>query len=329
MFEDDLYLGIDLGGTNVKAIAMTEGGTRLCEINRSVEAERGPEKVMERIASLAEEVIGTCASGKKQLRAIGVAAAGIVDMKLGLCRFLPNLPGWINVPLVQDLYRRVGLETFLINDVRAITLAETSYGAGKNVPNLVCMAVGTGIGGGIVINGSLYFGSEGLACEIGHQIIEPQGPRCTCGSRGCLEALASGSNIAYQAMRIVRQGGATLIRDLVAGDLNLITPEIVADAARKGDPYALEIWEREAFYLGLGLTNMVVVLDPDMIILGGGVAEAFDLVSGGIMKTLRERVKLGHDLERLQLVKGELRDLAGAVGAAAWARMRMKGSVMC
>jgi glucokinase len=205
-----------------------------------------------------------------------------------------------------------------------MTLAEKTAGAGKGVDNLVCMAVGTGIGGGIVIGGSLYFGGEGLACEIGHQIIEPQGPRCTCGSRGCLEALASGSNIAYQAIRLVRQGAATLVRDMVQGDLNLVTPEIVADAARQGDRLALEIWEREAYYLGLGLANLVVTLDPDMIVIGGGVAEAFDLLAGGIMATLRERVKLGHDLERLRLVKGRLGELAGAVGAAVWARERAR-----
>jgi len=324
MNTDELYLGIDLGGTNLKAIAMTGDGTRLCEMHRLAETEKGPKRLIEKMAALIEDVIGSCNASKKQFRAIGVAAAGIVDMQRGICRFLPNLPGWIDIPIVQELSQKVRLDTFLINDVRAMTLAEKRFGAGKGVNNLICLAVGTGIGGGIVIDGSLYFGSEGLACEIGHQIIEPQGPRCTCGSRGCLEALASGSNIAYQAMRIVRQGAATLIRDMVKGDLNLITPEIVADAARQGDRYALEIWEREAYYLGLGLTNMVVVLNPDMIILGGGVAEAFDLLAQGIMATLRERVKLGHDLDRLQIVKSELKDLAGAIGAAAWAQVQGK-----
>jgi glucokinase len=215
------------------------------------------------------------------------------------------------------------MECFLINDVRAMTLAERDFGAGRGVRDFICLAVGSGIGGGIVMDGELHFGGEGLACEIGHQIIEPQGPLCTCGSRGCLEALASGASIAFQGMKIVRQGATTLIRDLVSNDLNRITPEVVAEAARRGDRYALEIWRREAFYLGLGLSNMVVVLNPSMIIIGGGVAEAFELFVPGIRDTLRDRVKLGHDVEGLKIVKAELRDLAGAAGAATWSRIQV------
>lgn len=325
METDGVYIGVDLGGTNIKAIAMTESGGRLCEMNVQTETDRGPDSVMEKMVSLIQDVVKSCGGRETRHRAVGVAAAGIVDMERGMCRFLPNLPGWTDIPIVRELSGKVNLNTFLINDVRAMTLAEKSYGAGKGVKNFICIAVGTGIGGGIVIDGNLYFGSEGLACEIGHQIIEPQGPRCTCGSQGCLEALASGSNITFQAMRIVKQGAMTIMRDMVENDLNRITPRVVADAARQGDPCALEIWEREAYYLGLGLANLVVVLNPEMIIIGGGVSEAFDLMVDGVRKTLRERVKLGHDLDRIRITRSQLKDLAGAVGAATWARMRSQG----
>jgi glucokinase len=324
MPNDAVYIGIDLGGTNIKAIAVTGNGVRLCEKNVVAEAERGPDAVISRVVSLVEGVLESCDVPASRYHGIGVAAAGIVNMERGICRFLPNLPGWIDIPVVRKVSEKTGLDTFLINDVRAMTLAEMSFGAGRGVKNLVCMAVGTGVGGGIVLDGNLYFGSEGLACEIGHQIIEPQGPRCTCGSRGCLEALASGANIAFQAMRIIKQGATTVMRDMVNNDLNLVTPHVVADAARQGDRHAREIWDREAYYLGLGFTNIVVVLDPDMIILGGGVAEAFDLIVEGIKNTLRERVKLGHDIDRLRIVKSGLKDLAGAVGAATWARLRVE-----
>jgi glucokinase len=318
-----VYVGIDLGGTNIKAIASTGDGKRLCEKNVHAETEAGFETVIGKIILLIDDVIQSCGMQREKVAAVGVAAAGIVDMDSGLCRFLPNLPGWINIPLVKALSEKTHIPTFLINDVRAITLAELRYGAGRGAKNLICMAIGTGVGGGIVIDGNLFFGSEGLGCEIGHQIIEPQGPICTCGSRGCLESLASGSNIAFQAMKMIRQGAKTLMRDLVQNDLNRVTPQIVAQAARQGDNCAKEIWAREAFYLGLGISNLVVVINPEMVILSGGVSEAHDLLIPGIRATLRERVKLGHDVEKLRIVRGELKDLAGAIGAATWAQHKL------
>jgi glucokinase len=319
MEKDALYIGVDLGGTNIKAVVMTADGTRLSVMRRGSAAESGPDAVIDRMVSLIEEAGRVCEACNGNVLGLGISVPGIVDMERGLCRFLPNLTGWIDIPLVRRITERTGMHTSLINDVRAMTLAEKHFGAGRGVADLVCLALGTGIGGGIVLGGELYFGSEGLGCEIGHQIIEPQGPRCTCGSRGCLEALASGANIAFQAMRLIKQGATTLMRDMTGGDLNRITPRIVSDAARRGDPYAREIWNREAYYLGLGLANIVVVINPEMIILGGGVAEAFDLLAEGIRDTLRERVKLGHDIEGLRIVRAELKDMAGAMGAAAWA----------
>jgi glucokinase len=323
---DATYIGIDFGGTNIKAIGITSEGGTLCEKNVPANAEKGPEQVIEKIVSLINEVVDDCPVPREQFNAVGVAAAGIVDMERGICRFLPNLPGWVNIHLVEKLLRKIDLQTFLINDVRAMTLAEWTLGAGVGVKNLICIAVGTGIGGGIVLDGKLYFGSEGLAGEIGHQTIEPDGPRCTCGNHGCLEALASGANIAFQAIRIVKQGATTIIRDLVENDLNRITPMVVAEAARSGDQMALDIWEREAYYLGMGLANLVVIFNPEMIILGGGIAEASDLLIEGVQETLRDRVLLGHDLKRLRIVPCKLKNLSGAIGAAAWAQIKAENS---
>jgi glucokinase len=321
-----MYIGIDFGGTNIKAIGISSEGARLCEKNVPANAEKGPEHIIEKIISLINDVVDDCPVPGKQFSAVGVAAAGIVDMERGICRFLPNLTGWVNIHLVEKLLQKIDLQTFLINDVRAMTLAEWSHGAGVGVKNLICIAVGTGIGGGIILDGKLYFGSEGLACEIGHQTIEPDGPRCTCGSHGCLEALASGANIAFQAIRIVKQGATTIIRDLADNDLNRITPMVVAEAARRGDQMAREIWEREAYYLGLGLANLVVIFNPEMIILGGGIAEAADLFMDGIHKTLKDRVRLGHDLKRIKIVRSKLKNLSGAIGAAAWAQLKVENS---
>ena len=324
MRERDYYLGVDLGGTNIKAIAMNYAGVALIEENIPSETENGPSAVIDRMVSLINGLIRDDSLTGYTLSAIGIAAAGVVDMEKGVCRWLPNLPGWMGMPLVSKITERIDRPTFLINDVRAMTLAEKTFGAGKGVKNLLCLAVGTGIGGGIIIDDKLYFGSEGFAGELGHQVVEVSGPDCTCRNYGCLEALASGSNIAFQAMRIVKQGATTLIRDLVDNDLNQITPQIVAEAARQGDIHAKEIWEREAFYLGTGIANLVLIFNPEMIILGGGVAEAFDLLIGGIRKTLKRRIHLGPDLKRLRIVRSKLKGLSGAVGAATWAMIRWR-----
>ena len=324
MRERSYYVGVDLGGTNIKAIAMNEGGVTLIEENIPSETESGPSAVIDKMVCLINGLIRDDSLTGYTLGAIGIAAAGVVDMDKGVCKWLPNLPGWMGMPLVSKISERINKRTFLINDVRAMTLAEKTFGAGRGVKNLLCLAVGTGLGGGIIIDDKLYFGSEGFAGELGHQVVEVRGPDCTCGNYGCLEALASGSNIAYQAIRIVKQGATTLIRDLVNNDLNRITPQVVAEAARQGDAFAKEIWEREAFYLGTGIANLVLIFNPEMIILGGGVAEAFDLLIGGIRKILKRRIHLGPDLRRLKIVRSKLKGLSGAVGAATWAMIRSR-----
>jgi glucokinase len=182
------------------------------------------------------------------------------------------------------------------------------------------MAIGTGIGGGVIVHDMLCFGGEGFAGEIGHQLVEPQGPKCTCGNYGCLEAVASGASIISNAIRMVKQGATTTIRDLAGNDVNAITAEMVARAAHGGDAVAREIWDKEAFYLGVGITNLIMILNPEMIILGGGVAKAFDLLIEGIRGTVSSRIHLGPDVDSLKIVSCRLGDYSGAIGAALWAK---------
>ncbi|MBE0479246.1 ROK family protein [Candidatus Aerophobetes bacterium] len=324
MTEEKYFIGVDLGGTNIKAVAMNREGKIFHQQNIPTESEKGPLPVIDKLVLLIESVRRKKDVTRRSLGAIGVAVAGAVDMKQGICRFLTNFPTkWKGIPLASRIKERTGCTSFLINDVRAITLAEKTFGAGRKVKNLVCIALGTGIGGGIVIDGKLHFGSKGFAGEIGHQTISMDGPKCGCGNYGCFEALASGSNIASQAIRFIKQGRSTMIRDLVEGDLNRITPEVVAKAARQGDEVAREIWEKEACYVGIGIANLVVSLDPEMVIIGGGIAKAADLLFEGIKKELSRRVYVDPDVSRLKIVKSEFGDIAGAVGAATWAMMNV------
>lgn len=318
------YIGVDLGGTNIKAVAINKHGKIFCEKNIPTESEYGPPAVIRKIISIIDNFKTSKELSKMKLAGIGIAVAGVVDMDQGVCKFLPNLlTGWKDIPIITQIEKQSNSKAFLINDVRATTLGEKTFGAGQGVENLICITLGTGIGGGVVINGQIYFGSEGVAGEIGHQIIEPYGPRCTCGSRGCLESLASGPALCSQAIKLVKQGADTIIRDLVDNDLNKIDPLVVENAARQGDMLALEIWEREAYYLGLAIANLLVVLNPEMIIIGGGIAKAADLLFEPIKKTIRQRVFVGPDIDKLKLVRSKLGDEAGAIGAAIWAMLSL------
>jgi glucokinase len=319
MMRSNKFVGVDLGGTNLKGVVVDRSGRVLLEKMVSAGTEKGPAAVIHTMTDLVSDLNGETGGPSKQC-AVGVAAAGVVEIWKGVCKWLPNLPGWKDIPLVQILEEKLCLDSFLINDVRAMTLAEKTVGAGVGVKNLVCMAIGTGIGGGIVVHDILFLGGEGFAGEIGHQTVEPQGPICTCGNYGCLEAVASGASIIFNAIRMVKQGATTTIRDLAKNNVNNITAEMVAQAAYDGDAVAREIWDKEAFYLGVGITNLIMILNPEMIILGGGVAKAFDLLIGGIRNTVSSRIHLGPDVDRLKIVPCQLGDFSGAIGAALWAK---------
>jgi len=182
------------------------------------------------------------------------------------------------------------------------------------------LTLGTGIGGGIIINNELYFGSEGHAGEVGHQTIEAAGPPCGCGNIGCLEALASGPAIASMAVRSLKQGMTTAIRAMVGNDLNLVTPKVVADAAYAGDRVALSIIRTAGTYIGIGVANLVVVLNPDTVVIGGGVAQVGALLFQAIEESVDRRVCIfGGGRGAVRIVAAELGEDAGAVGAATWA----------
>ncbi len=190
---------------------------------------------------------------------------------------------------------------------------------------MIGITLGTGVGGGVVIGGRLLFGIDGTAGEVGHQIIDPYGPRCGCGSRGCLEAHASGPAIAAAGMKAVRQGRTTRIRDLVGGDLNAITPEVIVQAAEAGDAVACEILEEAGFYLGIGIANLITLFSPDTVVIGGGVAQAGDWLLRPIRRVVRERCHVT-PIDRVRVLPAALGRQAGAIGAALWASYQVASS---
>lgn len=289
------YLGLDLGGTNIKAVvlAVDDGGLDIVASDRGpTHAERGPDGVVERIVEVGRSMLDRHGPFER----VGLGVPGLFDRDAGTIELFPNLPGpWRGHPMREPVQSGLGMDVALINDARAFSLAESTLGAGRGASTVVCMTLGTGIGGGVVIDGRLHLGAWGVAGEIGHQTVLPDGPLCGCGNRGCVEALA-------KAEVLTRRAGRA-------------TAEEVYAAARDGDAASLDAIEEVATWLGIGLANTVTVLGPDRIVIGGGIAAAGDLVVDPIRRIVRERVTLV-PADEVQVVTAELGADAGAVGAA-------------
>jgi glucokinase len=275
---------------------------------------------MDAMARLVQTVIVQANLKRSDIAGIGIGCPASVDLARGVLMVVPNVPGdWPAIAFRETMAQKTGIPVFPINDVRAITLGEFTFGAGQGVDTLACYAVGTGIGGGVVVNGRLHLGISGSAGELGHQIVDPFGAMCNCGSRGCLETIAAGPAIAAAAAQAVIVRKPTLIADLVAGDLNRITPAVVIQAARAGDPVAVSILDRAGMYIGFAIVNTLVTISPRRILIGGGVAAAGDLLLDPIRRTVRERTFMV-PVDQVEILPTALGDKAGLIGAALWAQ---------
>lgn len=313
------YIGCDLGGTNLRAaIVDLENGEVLHHLSIPTLAREEHDAVMKRMADLFLQLIQSAGMEKEDIGGIGIGVPGVLDLGKGETLFLPNLPGtWPHVPLQATIEKLTGLPTRLLNDVRSITNGEWRFGAGRGMDTVAVFAIGTGIGGGLVINGQLHLGIGGTGGELGHTIIDFNGPKCGCGSYGCLEAYASGPAIAAMGMKAVSQGLTTRISELCEYDLNRVTPELIAKAAREDDEVAKDIYERAGFYLGVTAANICVALGPRRIIIGGGVSQAGELLLDPIRRSLREHVHV-MPVEQVEVVPSHLGDNAGVIGVACW-----------
>jgi glucokinase len=316
------YIGIDLGGTNLRAaIADTETGQIFHQRTCPTLAAEGQEAVIGRIVGLIRDL--TQANGYAgSIQGVGIGVPGTPDIDTGVIQFLPNLPGqWLNVPLQSMIEEEVELPVALINDVRAITLGEWTFGAGRGADTIACLAIGTGIGGGVVVNGQFHLGIGGTAGEFGHHVVEVDGLPCGCGGKGCLELYASGPAIAAMGVKEVMHGHTTRIGELVDHDLNRIDAGVIVQAALEGDFIAQAILQRVGRYLGIAVGNILGVISPQRVIFGGGVSRAGDLLLRPIVQTVKERVHV-IPIQSVEFVLAELGINGGLVGAALWARRR-------
>jgi glucokinase len=317
-------IGCDLGGTNLRAgIVDTQTGKVNFLLSTPTLAREGHQAVIERMVGLFEDVISRSGIAKSEVIGIGIGVPGVLDPDKGLVLFLPNFfGGWKNIQLSKIINASLGFPVYLINDVRSITMGEWKFGAGKGAFSMICFAVGTGIGGGVVVNNNLVMGINGTAGELGHTMVDPDGPQCGCGNHGCLEAYASGPAIAAMGIKAVIQGRTTLIGEMVGYDLNMITPQIIAEAANKGDLIAKEIYKHVGKLIGIAAVNIALATGPERIVIGGGVASAGELLLEPIRRTIQERIFV-MPKERIKIVQAELGDEAGILGSAIWAQIKI------
>lgn len=315
-------VGVDMGGTKILSAVIDAEGNILGTAKVPTKADEGTSVVIDRIADAIQKAIGKSGVNKASIEAVGIGAPGPLDPETGVVIFAPNL-GWRDVPLKAELEARVGIPTFVDNDVNVGTLGEHAFGAGKGVQNIVGIFVGTGIGGGIILHGELFHGASKTAGEIGHIIVKADGPRCGCGVRGCLEALASRTAMTKQFQKAIeKKGKKSVISKLTNGDLSAIRSGVLAKAIRANDKLTLKVFREATKYLGVGIGSIVNFLNPEMIILGGGVVEALDDTFLDNIRAAAEKYALPNTLDGVQIVRAELGDNSGILGAAALARQR-------
>jgi glucokinase len=311
-------VAIDLGGSKIAAAIISPEYRILAREYHPTLASEGVDPVINRIARAVKQITATTGTTLSQTCGISIAAAGAIDHKRGMVTLSPNLPGWRDVPLGGIIQERLGSRTWLINDANAAALGEHYLGAGREVNDLIYLTVGTGIGGAIIIDGRLYTGTCGSAGEIGHMTIDTNGPRCECGNVGCLETLASGKAMAREAVRRIGSGEESSLTELVNGKIANITAREVAIAARQGDPLAGSVINNAAVYLGVGMVNLVNIFNPEMIIIGGGLASMGDLLLNPARRVVRERA-FPVSSAAVRIVITELGHDAGLLGAARFA----------
>src|SRR5215212_8654131 len=317
-------IGIDLGGTNLKLALLDEENRIAARLTVPTGGAEGHGAVIERMIEGARSLLAQ--NPEIHVAGIGVGVPGDVDMVTGITGDLPNLPGrWRNVPVAPAIADAIGLPVGMINDAKAFALAEYRLGAAAGADTALCVTVGTGIGGAVIAHGQLLYGVGAMAGEIGHLILQPEGPRCTCGNLGCAETLANGPAIVGEAVRRVVQGFTTSLASLSEGDLDAITPELVARAADEGDPVAIDVTDRAGGWLGITLASAIALLAPEVVVIGGGVAPA-----GGRFFRAAEEVARAHtgviDVARIAFRPASFGHEAGVLGAAVLGRARAEGN---
>ncbi len=316
MADQQAVFAVDIGGTRMRGALVSPAGDVLARDAVPTQASRGEPAAMRRLAGLLERMTATLPG--VEVTGIGMALAGPVDPVAATVHNPPNLPTWDGASPTADLSANCGIPAWVHNDASLAALGEYVYGMGRGMSNLVMVTLGTGVGGGLVLDGKLYGGLRGFAGEIGHLVVEPGGPPCPCGGCGCLEVMASGTALARMARERLEVGEESVVLSMARGDISRVRAETLVRAEARGDKLASEVLRMGGSYLGVGVASLRSVLDPEMIVIGGGVASNSHIFWPAMAASARKHGMRG-DKATLPVTPTVLGDDAGLLGAAAMA----------
>jgi glucokinase len=320
----EYVVGVDLGGTKILSGVFTHSLECIGTDKLSTKSQRGVDKVVERIARSVQDAVDEADLSFKQIAGVGIGAPGAVDFESGTVIFAPNLEGWKEISLKKDLEKVLGVPVFVENDCNISALGVYVAELKSKPRSMIGIFVGTGIGGGLIIDGELYSGYGHTAGEIGHMVLEVSGPKCGCGNKGCFEALASRTAIFQQIKSGIKDGQKTLLTEMLGDDLADLRSGDLRKAIRRGDKFVDRVIEGAAEYIGIATANLVNVLNPEVVVLGGGVIEALaDEMMSVIIETAKDYAMPGA-LKGVEIIASKLGDNAGITGAAVLARKETK-----
>ncbi|NIA14928.1 MAG: ROK family glucokinase [Nitrospiraceae bacterium] len=311
----EVIIGVDMGGTNVKTAVVTKDKRILSKDSRPTRAENGPQAVMDVMKQGVDAVLAETGIDKSNVLAAGIGAPGPLDWKRGLIYELPNLPGWVNVPIADEMAKRLGVPCFVDNDANVACYGEYWLGAGQGTDSICTLTLGTGVGGGVVVFGQLLRGIDGTAAEIGHLKVMRGGRVCGCGATGCLESYASVTGMVRTAVEGIEAGRETILKEMCGNDLSAIGGKMISNAIVQGDDFAKWVMEETGTWLGIGISSLINLLNPERVVLCGGMIAAGDILFDPIRRTARE---LSFDVPaaRAEIVPAGLGADSGVIGAA-------------
>ncbi|MBI4557496.1 MAG: ROK family glucokinase [Candidatus Hydrogenedentes bacterium] len=319
-----VVIGVDLGGTNVKTAVVSSDKRLVSKDSRGTQAEGGPEAVMDVMQASIEAVMKSARVDTDDVVAVGIGAPGPMNWQTGIVYSPPNLPGWHDVHLAEAMKDRTGISTFVDNDANCACFGEFWSGAGQGVDTMCLLTLGTGIGGGIVVFGQLLRGVDGTAAEIGHLKVARDGRQCGCGATGCFEAYGSVTGMLRTAIEGIENGRSTILTEMCEKDLSKLTGKMVSEAIAKGDEFAAWVMHETAVWLGIGISSLINLLNPEKVVLCGGMIAAGETLFSPIRETA-SRLSFEVPARRAEIVPAGLGADSGVIGAAACALQRYEG----
>jgi glucokinase len=318
----EYVVGVDLGGTKILSGVFNSSFECIATAKLSTKSQRGVAKVIERVARCVKDAVDEADLSMKQIAGVGIGAPGAVDHAAGTVIFAPNMEGWKDVPLRKELEKELGVPVAVENDCNIAALG-VYVGELKGKPrSMLGIFVGTGIGGGLIVNGELYSGFGHTAGEVGHMVLEVSGPKCGCGNKGCFEALASRTAIFQQIKAGIKNGQKTLLTDMLGNDLSDLRSGDLRKAIRRGDKFVDKVVEEAAEYIGIATANLVNILNPEVVVLGGGVIEALEGEMMGVIVETAQDYAMPGSMKNVEIVASQLGDNAGITGGAVLARKK-------